>query len=79
MSTPLSIQRRLALGFARHAARMMPPARSSWAEAMQPEVQLIDDDRAALRWAVGSVLASDVERVRAMDLPRHTGQAGCWQ
>jgi hypothetical protein len=68
MSARLSILRRLALGFARHAALIMPPARSSWAEAMQREVQLIEDDRAALRWAVGSALASYVERVRAMDL-----------
>ena len=68
MSAPPSILRRMALRMARHAAVIMPPARSAWAEALRREVELIDDDRVAFGWAVGSVFASYRERIRAMNL-----------
>jgi hypothetical protein len=63
-----SIVRRVALILAHHAARILPSVRSSWAEAMIREVEFIESDRAALAWAVGSVLASYAERVRSMNL-----------
>ncbi len=50
--------RRLAVTLARHAAWMLPGARSPWAEAMRRELDYIADDRAALRWALGCLLAS---------------------
>jgi hypothetical protein len=43
---------------ARHAARTLPLARSSWAEAMGRELAYIEDDRAALHWAIGCVTTS---------------------
>jgi hypothetical protein len=50
--------RRWATALARHAASTMPGARSPWADAMRRELEYIADDRAALRWAFGCVLAS---------------------
>jgi len=50
--------RRLAVTLARHAARTLPAARSPWAEAMRRELDYIADDGAALRWALGCVVAS---------------------
>lgn len=68
MSAGLPILRRMALAAARHAAAILPAARSSWAEAMRCEVELIEHDRAALGWAMGAVLASYAERIRSMGL-----------
>ena len=50
--------RRLAVKLAQHAAWVLPGARSPWADAMRRELDYIDDDPAALRWALGCVLAS---------------------
>ena len=76
MNARAPILRRLALCAARHAAFVMPPGRSSWAEAMLSEVELIEDDRAALGWAMGAVQTSYVERIRAMELLQ-TRRASC--
>jgi hypothetical protein len=62
-----SLLRRLALALMAHAARILPPARSAWAAAMAHELQHIDGDLEALTWAAGCVLASYVERGKAMD------------
>jgi len=43
---------------AQHAASVMPRARSPWADAMRRELDYIEHDSAALRWALGCVLAS---------------------
>jgi hypothetical protein len=48
--------RRLAATLARHAAWVLPSA--TWAQAMQHEFHYIADDKAALRWAFGCMLAS---------------------
>jgi hypothetical protein len=37
---------------------VLPGAQSPWAEAMRRELDYIADDAAALRWAIGCVLAS---------------------
>jgi hypothetical protein len=50
--------RRLAIRFAQHASRVLPGARSPWADAMRHELDYIEDDAAAVRWAFGCVLAS---------------------
>jgi hypothetical protein len=60
--------RRIALKLARHASWVLPGAGSPWADAMRRELDYIDDHRAALRWAVGCVLASYTARLTA--LPR---------
>jgi hypothetical protein len=61
--------RRWAVKLAQHASRVLPGARSPWAEAMRRELDYIEDDRAALRWALGCVLASYKARL-AGPLPR---------
>jgi hypothetical protein len=43
---------------AQHAACVMPGARSPWADAMRRELDYIEHDSIALRWALGCVLAS---------------------
>jgi hypothetical protein len=58
MSVKQRRSRRIAVMLARHAARTLPLARSSWAEAMWRELDYIDDDRAALHWAIGCVTTS---------------------
>jgi len=64
MST-LRGSRRLAVRLARHAALALPGASSPWTEAMRRELAYIADDRAALRWAFGCVLASYKARLAA--------------
>lgn len=54
--------RRLAIGLAQHASRVLPGA-GPWAEAMRHELDYIEDDAAALRWAIGGLLASYRARV----------------
>jgi hypothetical protein len=61
--------RRRAVKLAQHASWVLPGAQSPWAEAMRRELDYIEDDRAALRWAVGCVLASYKARL-AGPLPR---------
>jgi hypothetical protein len=58
--------RRLALLLVRLAGWLMPAARREWAEAMHAELHYLDDDRAAVRWALGTVFASAQERMKAM-------------
>jgi hypothetical protein len=50
--------RRLAVKLVQHAARVLPGARSPWAEAMRRELDYIGDDPAAVRWALGCIAAS---------------------
>jgi hypothetical protein len=53
--------RRMAVTLVRHAARVMPDVRAKdqpWANAMRRELDYIADNPAALRWALGCVLAS---------------------
>jgi pimeloyl-ACP methyl ester carboxylesterase len=55
--------RRMAMRFAQHASRVLPGAGSPWHDAMRRELDYIGDDPAALRWAVGCILASYRERL----------------
>ena len=57
MNTAPSWWRRLARRLAQHASRVLPGA-GPWADAMRHELDYIADDRAALRWALGGLLAS---------------------
>jgi hypothetical protein len=66
--------RRLAVSLARHAARVLPGARSPWAEAMRRELDYIDDDPAAVRWALGCVLVS--YKARLAERPRFGTRPG---
>ena len=66
MTPKLAWRRRLAHRVLLHSAVVFPSERSSWAEAMRIEARHIDDDREALRWALGSLYAGYAERLRAM-------------
>ncbi len=50
----------------RHAARRLPFARAAWAEPMRREVDSLESDLAALRWAAGCVIATYSERIDLM-------------
>jgi hypothetical protein len=65
--------RRWAIALARHAAWVLPSAPSSWAQAMQHELAYIADDKAALRWALGCLLAS--YKARLTHRPRSSPRA----
>ncbi len=75
--------RQLAVKLARHAALALPAAAASpWADAMRRELDYIEDDRTALRWAFGCVLASYTARMvarsgsRTRDLLRQAVASG---
>jgi pimeloyl-ACP methyl ester carboxylesterase len=57
MNAAPSRWRRLAMKLAQHASWVLPGA-GPWADAMQHELDYIEDDAAALRWAFGGLLAS---------------------
>ncbi len=60
--------RRWAVKLVQHAAGVLPRTPSPWADAMQRELAYIEDDPAAVRWALGCVLAS--YKVRLTHWPR---------
>jgi len=62
MSPRISLLRRLSSALIAHAAGVLPPARSQWAEAMKNELHHIESDIEILRWAAGCVIASYLER-----------------
>ncbi len=59
-------RRRIAAALLRHAARVMPQGAMHWGAAMENELQAIEDDHAAVRWAIGCVQAGYWERSNAM-------------
>jgi hypothetical protein len=58
MNAVSAMCRRLAIKLVQHASWVLPGARSPWAAAMRRELEYIQDDPAALRWALGCVVAS---------------------
>ena len=56
----------LARALMRHAARIMPAGEMDWGAAMQNELEAIADDRVALQWAAGCVIAGYGERAGSM-------------
>jgi len=62
MSPRISVLRRLARALIAHAKSVLPPSRSLWAEAMKRELDHIENDFEAARWAAGCVIASYMER-----------------
>jgi hypothetical protein len=63
-------RRRLAHQLLRFGGALLPAERWSWAAVMRSEAQHIDDDREALRWAMGSARACAAERCRAWRVRR---------
>src|SRR5712691_10318810 len=84
MNVLLGWSRRLAVKLAQHASWVLPGARTPWAEAMRRELDYIEDDPAALRWALGCVVASYKARL-ASPLPTlrrmrgRVGRGGGWR
>ncbi len=66
MSERPSLPRWIALVLIKHAAWVLPPARGPWAKAMQNELPRIESDLEALSWAGGCLVASYLEKGRAM-------------
>jgi len=66
----MSTWRRWAVKLAQHASSALPGVHSPWAEAMRREIDYIADDAAALRWAIGCVLASYRTRLMQWFNPR---------
>jgi len=66
MGTPSARWRRIAVKLVRHASRVLPGARPDWREALRCEIEYIEDDAAALRWALGCVAASYAARLAAL-------------
>jgi hypothetical protein len=61
----MSGSRPLASLLLRHASWMMPESRRRWGDGMARELQYIPDDRQALTWAIGCVLAAYADRIRS--------------
>lgn len=58
--------RRLAFALIELAIRLLPGTRIEWAKAMLSELYYLENDRKAVLWAVGCLVASIKERVSAM-------------
>jgi hypothetical protein len=57
---------RMALSLARHAAKVAPPHRAEWFEAMINEINHLPRGASGARWAFGCVFVSYTERIAAM-------------
>lgn len=62
MTVRVSVAKRAAVALVKHALRVIPPERSEWGNAMRHELEHIEGDWTALKWAAGCVLASYIER-----------------
>jgi hypothetical protein len=68
MKTPANIERRLALRLVRHAAFVLPRGAASWGIAMQREVEHIDSNHDALKWAIGCVSTGYLRRLASLSV-----------
>ena len=66
MIAPNDVRFFLARALAKHAARILSARRRDWGQAMQVEIDYIDNPNRALSWAFGCVIASYTERLRIM-------------
>lgn len=67
MTTRASALRKFARRRLRHAISVFPESRSEWAKGMENELEYVEDDFKALRWAAGCALASYIEGRLGMD------------
>ena len=68
MMTAARLERLLALRLVRHAVFMLPRRSASWATAMQHEMEYIQPDREALRWAIGCVSVAYLQRIVSLNV-----------
>jgi hypothetical protein len=64
----MSIEKRLALKLVRHAAFVLPRPLSSWGAAMRHEIEYIQPNRDALKWAAGCVSSSYGRRIASLNV-----------
>jgi hypothetical protein len=67
MSPRITLLRRISCALITHAKSVLPPNRSQWAEAMKSELDHIENDLEATKWAAGCVIASYLEGGSMMD------------
>jgi hypothetical protein len=60
---------RVALGLAAHAAKILPPERGEWSNAMVSEVNYLPSAVAAIRWSIGCIFAAYIEKIRTVGRP----------
>jgi len=61
----MRVSRKISWVLLSHARMVMPQGRAFWAAGMVNELDHIDDDGEALRWAVGGVMTAYLERASA--------------
>lgn len=66
MKRSVSLERRLALVLMRCARQVLPAHRLDWARAMQAELEQLRNDRDALAWVIGCIVAGSKERINDM-------------
>lgn len=64
MSARRSFAWRVALALVTHAAHIFPHHRREWSRAMISEVDHLPSAGAAIRWAMGCIVAGYIERIR---------------
>jgi hypothetical protein len=62
----MSLVRKISRALVNYARMVMPESRAFWAEGMANELNHIEDDGAALRWAIGSVMTAYLEKASAV-------------
>jgi hypothetical protein len=67
MSPRITLLRRISCALITHASNVLPPSRSQWAEAMKSELDYIENNLEATKWAAGCVIASYREGGRMMN------------
>jgi hypothetical protein len=66
MISPARLSKHVARGLMKHAVRVSPQERAEWAQAMATELEYLPPDLQAVRWALGCVSASYIERMNPM-------------
>jgi len=64
MTDNIPLLRQCAVTLMRYAVRIMPDARAPWAPAMQNEMSAIESDGEALRWAIGCLAVSCIQKIK---------------
>ena len=64
----MSIEKRLAVKLVRHAAYVLPGPLAFWGAAMRHEIEYIQPNREALKWAVGCVSSSYGRRLASLNV-----------
>jgi hypothetical protein len=66
MISTARLSKHVAHGLMKHAVRVSPKERAEWAQAMATELEYLPPDLQAVRWALGCIVASYLERMNVM-------------